>query len=147
MIALDIEDVNVNECFAVKLRNLFNLNDFLYSFLFGFVPSLADIVTDFTFTSRLAKNSFILIAQGWAGILIASYSCLFLRLVEDGEDLLAGLSYIFITAPAHQLVITLSVNRLAKTNNQMTKSIIIISSFIGEHPFHLKDYASFIVFL
>ena len=64
MIALDIEDVNVNECFAVKLRNLFNLNDFLYSFLFGFVPSLADIVTDFTFTSRLAKNSFILIAQG-----------------------------------------------------------------------------------
>ena len=144
MIALDIEDVNVNECFAVKLRNLFNLNDFLYSFLFGFVPSLADIVTDFTFTSRLAENSSIQIAQGWARIRIARYSYLFLRLVEEGEDLLAGLSYISITFPAIQLVIILSVNRLAKTNNQMTKSIVIIFSFIGEHLVHIKDYACFI---
>ena len=57
---------------------------------------------------------------------------------------MAGLSYIFITFPALQLVITLSVNRLAKTNNQMTKSIVIISSFIGEHLVHIKDYACFI---
>ena len=77
MIVLDIEDVNVNECFAVKLRNLFNLNDFLYSFLFGFVPSLADIVTDFTFTSRLAKIFFILVTFPYRKLIISQQARVF----------------------------------------------------------------------
>ena len=39
--------------FAVKIKSNFVLDDFFYSFLFGFLPSAFDIATDFTFASRL----------------------------------------------------------------------------------------------
>ena len=41
------------EGFAVKIKSNFVLDDFCYSFLFGFLPSAFDIATDFTFASRL----------------------------------------------------------------------------------------------
>ena len=36
-----------------KVARLFNLDDFLYSFFFGLLPSLVDIATDFSFAARL----------------------------------------------------------------------------------------------
>ena len=43
------------EGFAVKIKSNFVLDDFCYSFLFGFLPSAFDIATDFTFASRLLE--------------------------------------------------------------------------------------------
>ena len=55
------------------------------------------------------------------------------RLAELGEDLLAGLSYMFITLPALDLAHVLLVKKLAKVNNLRTKMIVYASTFIGEH--------------
>ena len=43
------------EGFPVKIISNFVLDDFFYSFLFGFLPSAFDIATDFTFASRLLE--------------------------------------------------------------------------------------------
>ena len=40
-----------------KFGRLFNLDDFLYSFFFGLLPSLMDITTDFSFADRLRQNT------------------------------------------------------------------------------------------
>ena len=55
------------------------------------------------------------------------------RLAEKGEDLLAGLSYLFITIPALDLAHVLLVKKLAKANTLSTKMIVYASTFIGEH--------------
>ena len=41
------------ERFYQKIARLFNPSDFLYSFFLGFIPSLLDITTDFSFADRL----------------------------------------------------------------------------------------------
>ena len=40
-----------------KVARFFNLDDFLYSFFFGLLPSLMDITTDFSFADRLRQNT------------------------------------------------------------------------------------------
>ena len=57
----------------------------------------------------------------------------FFRLAEKGENLLAGLSYMFITVPALDLAHVLLVKKLAKANTLRTKMIVYASTFIGEH--------------
>ena len=44
------------ERFYQKIARLFNPSDFLYSFFLGFIPSLLDITTDFSFADRLQKS-------------------------------------------------------------------------------------------
>ena len=53
-------------------------------------------------------------------------------MAEKGEDLLAGLSYMFITLPALDLAHVLLVKKLAKANNLRTKMIVYASTFIGK---------------
>ena len=78
-----------------KVGRLFNLDDFLYSFFFGLLPSLMDIATDFSFADRLRQNT-------WEKLIL---TMTLTRLAKEGNLTASGVAYAVIMLPGFELAI------------------------------------------
>ena len=106
------------ERFYQKIARLFNPSDFLYSFFLGFIPSLLDITTDFSFADRLQSPKDKRMTKQMLP-----------RLAKEGELTASGLAYAVIMAPSMDIAIT-GLTKILE-NNQESAALIHLLTTAG----------------